>query len=59
MTFNALRNAGAKPPDTVAVLGMGGLGRPLIETYPLDRASEAYDRMMRGKARFRVVLQMS
>ncbi len=25
-TFNALRNSGAKPPDTVAVLGMGGLG---------------------------------
>jgi D-arabinose 1-dehydrogenase-like Zn-dependent alcohol dehydrogenase len=26
------------------------------ETYPLERASEAYDRMMSGKARFRVVL---
>jgi len=25
-TFNALRNSGAKPPDTVAILGMGGLG---------------------------------
>ncbi len=25
-TFNALRNSGARPPDTVAVLGMGGLG---------------------------------
>ena len=25
-TFNALRNTGAKPPDTVAVLGLGGLG---------------------------------
>lgn len=25
-TFNALRNAGARPPDVVAVLGMGGLG---------------------------------
>jgi D-arabinose 1-dehydrogenase-like Zn-dependent alcohol dehydrogenase len=24
--FNALRNTGAKPPDTVAILGMGGLG---------------------------------
>ena len=30
---------------------------PLIETYPLDRAAEAYDRMMSGKARFRVVLE--
>jgi D-arabinose 1-dehydrogenase-like Zn-dependent alcohol dehydrogenase len=30
--------------------------RPLIESYPLERATEAYDRMMSGKARFRVVL---
>jgi D-arabinose 1-dehydrogenase-like Zn-dependent alcohol dehydrogenase len=26
------------------------------ETFPLERAAEAYDRMMSGKARFRVVL---
>ena len=30
--------------------------RPTIETYPLERASEAYERMMSGKARFRAVL---
>jgi D-arabinose 1-dehydrogenase-like Zn-dependent alcohol dehydrogenase len=30
---------------------------PLIEKYPLERAAEAYDRMMSGKARFRVVLE--
>ena len=30
--------------------------RPLIETYPLERAAEAFDRMMSGKARFRVVI---
>ena len=30
--------------------------RPMNEIYPLDRVSEAYDRMMSGKARFRVVL---
>jgi D-arabinose 1-dehydrogenase-like Zn-dependent alcohol dehydrogenase len=30
--------------------------RPMIETYPLARASEAYARMMSGKARFRVVM---
>jgi D-arabinose 1-dehydrogenase-like Zn-dependent alcohol dehydrogenase len=30
--------------------------RPMIETYPLERAPEAYARMMSGKARFRVVL---
>jgi D-arabinose 1-dehydrogenase-like Zn-dependent alcohol dehydrogenase len=32
--------------------------RPLIETYPLERAPDAYERMMSGKARFRVVLTM-
>lgn len=30
--------------------------RPMIEKYPLERASDAYARMMEGKARFRVVL---
>jgi D-arabinose 1-dehydrogenase-like Zn-dependent alcohol dehydrogenase len=33
--------------------------RPRIEVYPLERAAEAYDRMMSGKARFRVVLQVA
>jgi alcohol dehydrogenase len=28
------------------------------EIYPLDKAQEAYDRMLSGKARFRVVLRM-
>jgi D-arabinose 1-dehydrogenase-like Zn-dependent alcohol dehydrogenase len=27
-TFNALRNSGARPGETVAVFGVGGLGRP-------------------------------
>jgi hypothetical protein len=30
--------------------------RPMIETIPLEQAAPAYDRMMVGKARFRVVL---
>jgi D-arabinose 1-dehydrogenase-like Zn-dependent alcohol dehydrogenase len=30
--------------------------QPMIETYPLDQAQEAYERMMSGKARFRVVI---
>jgi D-arabinose 1-dehydrogenase-like Zn-dependent alcohol dehydrogenase len=30
-TFNALRNSGAKPGDTVAVLGIGGLGHLAIQ----------------------------
>lgn len=31
---------------------------PMIETYPLDQAEQAYARMMSGKAEFRVVLTM-
>ena len=30
--------------------------RPMIETLPLERAAEAFDRMMAGEARFRIVL---
>jgi D-arabinose 1-dehydrogenase-like Zn-dependent alcohol dehydrogenase len=41
--------------DTLAFSVQAGV-RPMNETYPLDRVSEAYDRMMSGKARFRVVL---
>jgi D-arabinose 1-dehydrogenase-like Zn-dependent alcohol dehydrogenase len=32
--------------------------RPMIEKYPLEKAAEAYARMMSGKAQFRVVLTM-
>ncbi|MBV9339799.1 MAG: alcohol dehydrogenase catalytic domain-containing protein [Acidobacteria bacterium] len=32
--------------------------RPMIETYPLVRAADAYARMLSGKAEFRVVLTM-
>jgi len=31
--------------------------RPMIERFPFDKAPEAYERMMSGKARFRVVLE--
>ena len=31
--------------------------RPMIETYPLAKATEAYEHMMSGKARFRVVIK--
>jgi D-arabinose 1-dehydrogenase-like Zn-dependent alcohol dehydrogenase len=41
--------------DTLRFAEMTGI-RPMIETYPLVRAAEAYDRMMSGKAEFRVVL---
>jgi D-arabinose 1-dehydrogenase-like Zn-dependent alcohol dehydrogenase len=32
--------------------------RSMNEVFPFERASEAYDRMLSGKARFRVVLQI-
>ena len=41
--------------DTLAFSLRTGV-RPMNETYPLERVAEAYDRMMSGKARFRVVL---
>jgi D-arabinose 1-dehydrogenase-like Zn-dependent alcohol dehydrogenase len=43
--------------DTLAFSVLSGV-RPMTETYPLERAPEAFDRMMSGKARFRVVLTM-
>ena len=41
--------------DTLAFSALTGV-RPAIETMPLERATEAYDKMMRGEARFRMVL---
>jgi D-arabinose 1-dehydrogenase-like Zn-dependent alcohol dehydrogenase len=32
--------------------------RSMNEAYPFSRVAEAYDRMMSGEARFRVVLTM-
>jgi len=43
--------------DTLRFAELTGV-RPMIETYPLERAAEAYDRMMSGKAQFRVVITM-
>ena len=41
--------------DTLAFSALSGV-RPSIETVPLERATEAYDKMMRNEARFRMVL---
>lgn len=41
--------------DTLAFSVLSGV-RPTIETMPLERAGEAYDKMMSGKAVFRMVL---
>jgi D-arabinose 1-dehydrogenase-like Zn-dependent alcohol dehydrogenase len=43
--------------DTLAFSALSGV-RPMVETMPLERAAEAYERMMRGDARFRMVLTM-
>jgi D-arabinose 1-dehydrogenase-like Zn-dependent alcohol dehydrogenase len=41
--------------DTLAFSSLAGV-RSMNELYPLERAADAYDRMMSGEARFRVVL---
>jgi len=47
----------ADSEDTLNFAEQTGV-RPMIETYPLEKAAEAYARMMSGKAQFRVVLTM-
>jgi D-arabinose 1-dehydrogenase-like Zn-dependent alcohol dehydrogenase len=47
----------ADSEDTLNFAELSGV-RPMIETYPLEKAAEAYARMMSGKAEFRVVLTM-
>jgi D-arabinose 1-dehydrogenase-like Zn-dependent alcohol dehydrogenase len=43
--------------DTLAFSKLNGV-KSMNEVYPLSRAAEAYDRMISGQARFRVVLTM-
>jgi D-arabinose 1-dehydrogenase-like Zn-dependent alcohol dehydrogenase len=43
--------------DTLKFSSLSGV-RPMIERYPLEKAAEAYDQMISGRARFRVVLTM-
>jgi len=47
----------ADSEDTLRFAELSGV-RPMIETFPLERAAEAYARMMSGNAQFRVVLTM-
>ena len=44
--------------DTLAFSKLTGV-RAMNEVFPLERAAEAYEHMMSGKARFRAVLTMS
>jgi alcohol dehydrogenase len=43
--------------ETLAFSVLSGV-RSMNESYPLERVNEAYERMLSGKARFRVVLTM-
>jgi D-arabinose 1-dehydrogenase-like Zn-dependent alcohol dehydrogenase len=43
--------------DTLRFSSLTGV-RPMIERYPLEKAADAYDQMISGRARFRVVLTM-
>jgi D-arabinose 1-dehydrogenase-like Zn-dependent alcohol dehydrogenase len=47
----------ADSEDTLRFAELTGV-RPMNETYPLEKAAEAYARMMSGNAQFRVVLTM-
>jgi D-arabinose 1-dehydrogenase-like Zn-dependent alcohol dehydrogenase len=47
----------ADSEDTLRFAELSGV-RPMIETYPLEKAADAYARMLSGKAEFRVVLTM-
>ncbi len=47
----------ADSEDTLRFALLSGV-KAMIETFPLEKAAEGYDRMMSGKAEFRVVLKM-
>lgn len=47
----------ADSEDTLRFAELSGV-RAMIETFPLQKAAEAYARMLSGKAQFRVVLTM-
>jgi len=44
--------------DTLNFCALTGI-RPMVETFPLEQATAGYERMVSGKARFRVVLTMN
>ena len=46
---------GIESQDAMRFSALTGV-RPMVETMPLERAADAYDRMMAGDARFRIVL---
>jgi len=55
--YGSLTGSAIDNQDTLAFSVLQDV-RPMIETLPLDKAPEAFARMMDGKARFRMVLVM-
>jgi len=55
--YGSLTGTPIESEDTLAFSVLENV-RPMIETFPLEQAADAYARMMQGKARFRVVLTM-
>jgi propanol-preferring alcohol dehydrogenase len=53
--YGTLAGTAIDSEDTLAFSVQENI-RPMIETVPLERAADAYARMMQGKARFRMVL---
>jgi D-arabinose 1-dehydrogenase-like Zn-dependent alcohol dehydrogenase len=49
---------GKDSEETLRFSALSGV-RPMIERYPLEKAADAYQQMISGKARFRVVLTMA
>jgi alcohol dehydrogenase, propanol-preferring len=55
--YGSLTGTPIESEDTLAFSVLQNV-RPMIETFPLEQALDAYARMIQGKARFRVVLTM-
>jgi D-arabinose 1-dehydrogenase-like Zn-dependent alcohol dehydrogenase len=53
--YGSLAGTAIDNEDTLAFSVLENI-RPMIETFPLEQAADAYARMMQGKARFRMVL---
>ena len=49
--------AATEPCATLKIAAMNGV-RAMIETLPLERAAEGYERMISGRVRFRSVLKI-
>jgi alcohol dehydrogenase, propanol-preferring len=53
--YGSLTGTAIETEDALAFSVLENI-RPMIETVPLEKAADAYARMMQGKARFRMVL---